>query len=356
MPWSRGGIGGVCRASSQRIGHGEGQVPTTYHLPPSTRAYEVVHFAVPVHDNGIVRSVIERLLNLLAFLLTTSRPVTSEEIRHRVAGYGGSTDQAFRRMFERDKDLLRRIGIPLELSEGSGWGIESGYVIDPDSYRLPDPGLTDEERAALALAARVVRLGGGQAAPDALLKLGGGGPGGGSEPLGADLGPSAGVLGDLFSAVSERRTVTFDYRDRPRSVQPYGLAHRRGHWYLVGGTDEGVRVYRVDRIADLQVGDSDNAFTRPDGFDLRREIDAHPWEAGPDEMVVATVEFAADMAWWAARTLKVEHDGGALTVDLPVANIDAFIGWILSFDDSAEVKAPAELRQMVVDRVKAALS
>lgn len=304
---------------------------------------------------GRMRAVIERLLNLLAFLLTTSRPVTADEIRHRVAGYDGPSDEAFRRMFERDKDLLRRIGIPLELSDGNGWGIESGYVIDPETYRLADPGLTDEERAALALASRVVRLGGGPAAPDALLKLGGVGPGGGSEPLGADLGPAAELLGDLFSAVSERRRIEFDYRERRRTVEPYGLAHRRGHWYLVGGTDSGVRVYRVDRMSGLEVSDEPDAFTRPAGFDLRGELDAHPWEAGSDELVVATVEFSSDMAWWAARTLKVDHDGGPLTVELPVANVDAFIGWILSFDEAAEVKGPPELRRQVVERVEAAL-
>lgn len=303
-----------------------------------------------------VRKVIERLLNLLAFLLTTSRPVTADEIRRRVAGYGGSTDEAFRRMFERDKDLLRRIGIPLELSEGNGWGIESGYVIDPDAYRLPDPGLTDEERAALAIASRVVRLGGSPAAPEALLKLGGVGPGGGSEPLGADLGSASDRLGDLFLGVSERRRVEFDYHDRRRTIDPYGLAHRRGHWYLVGRSDGGIRVFRVDRMENLEVHSGAGTFTRPPDFDLRSEIDAQPWEAGSDEAIVATVDFDAEMAWWAARILKVEHDGGPLTVELPVANVDAFIGWILSFDDAAVVTGPPELRRQVVERIEAALA
>lgn len=302
-----------------------------------------------------MRKVIERLLNLLAFLLTTNRPVTADEIRHQVAGYGESSDEAFRRMFERDKDTLRGIGIPLELSEGNGWGIEAGYVIDPDAYRLPDPGLTDEERAALALAARVVRLGGGPAAPEALLKLGGMGPGGGSEPLGADLGSAADRLGDLFAAVTERRVVNFGYRGKQRKVEPYGLAHRRGHWYLVGGVDDGIRVYRVDRMESLRPSSPADAFTRPSDFDLRAEIDAHPWEAGSDETITATVEFDPEMAWWAARTLRVEHESGPLTVELPVANVDAFVGWILSFDDAAEVKEPPELRRQVKERVEAAL-
>lgn len=303
-----------------------------------------------------MRKVIERLLNLLAFLLTSSRPVTADEIRHQVAGYGGSGDEAFRRMFERDKDLLRGIGIPLELSEGNGWGIEAGYVIDPDAYRLPDPGLTDEERAALALAARVVRLGGGPAAPEALLKLGGMGPGGGSEPLGADLGSAADLLGDLFAAVTERRLVSFQYREKSREVKPFGLAHRRGHWYLVGETKGETRVFRVDRMASLRLGSHTQAFTRPLDFDLRAEIETQPWETGGDTSIVATVEFDADMAWWAARTLRVPHESGPLTVELPVANVDAFVGWILNFDDKAEVKGPPELRRQLRERVEAALA
>lgn len=302
-----------------------------------------------------MRKVIERLLNLLAFLLTSRRPVTADEIRHQVAGYGNSSDEAFRRMFERDKDLLRGIGIPLEHKEGDSWGIEAGYMIDPDSYRLPDPGLSDEERAALALASRVVRLGGGPAAPEALLKLGGIGPGGGSEPLGADLGPAADRLGDLFAAVTERREITFDYRGRERRIQPYGLAHRRGHWYLVGGAEGGNRVFRVDRMQNLEVDEPADAFRRPPDFDLRAEIDAEPWEAGSDETVVATVEFDPEMAWWAARTLRVDYESGPLTVELPVANVDAFVGWILSFDDAAEVKGPPELRRQVAERVETAL-
>ena len=120
-----------------------------------------------------MHKVIERILNLLAFLLTAGRPLTAEEIRNTVAGYDRATDEAFHRMFERDKDLLRRLGIPLELAPTDGWQVEHGYLVDPEAYALPDPGLTDEERTALWLAAEVVRVGGQVAAPDALFKLGG---------------------------------------------------------------------------------------------------------------------------------------------------------------------------------------
>ena len=99
-----------------------------------------------------MHKVIERILNLLAFLLTAGRPVTAEEIRTTVAGYDQPSDDAFHRMFERDKDLLRRLGIPLDLEPTDGWQVEHGYKVDPAAYALPDPGLTDDERAALWLA------------------------------------------------------------------------------------------------------------------------------------------------------------------------------------------------------------
>jgi proteasome accessory factor B len=76
--------------------------------------------------------VIERILNLLAFLLTVGRPVTAEEIRNTVNGYGQPSDEAFRRTFERDKDLLRQLGVPLRLEHTDAWEVEQGYVVSPD--------------------------------------------------------------------------------------------------------------------------------------------------------------------------------------------------------------------------------
>ena len=120
-----------------------------------------------------MKNVLERLINLLAMLLTASRPVLAEDIRRTIPGYSMDSDEAFHRMFERDKELLRGIGIPIELRATDGWEVEHGYVVDPAKYRLPDPGLSDEERAALFLAAQMVRLVGEPAGPKAALQQGG---------------------------------------------------------------------------------------------------------------------------------------------------------------------------------------
>ncbi|MGA9596579.1 MAG: WYL domain-containing protein [Acidimicrobiia bacterium] len=301
-----------------------------------------------------MHKVIERILNLLAYLLTANRPVTAEEIRTTIAGYDQSTDDAFHRMFERDKDLLRRLGIPIELAPTDGWQVEHGYVVDPEAYALPDPGLTDEERAALWLAAEVVRLG-GVAAPEALFKLGGAPAVVSGEPLAASLAEGSEDLGTAFLAIAERRFLRLTYRGRPRRVAAYGLVHRRGHWYLVGADDGVVKVFRMDRAGAVSAGETPKAFERPAGFRASEFIPETAWEAGGEEQM-ATVRVDPEMAWWARRQIGtrgsvVETPDGGIEVELPVANPEAFIGWVLAFEEKAELLDPPELRRRLIERV-----
>jgi proteasome accessory factor B len=304
-----------------------------------------------------MQNVIERVINLLIYLLESPVPVTAEDVRFTVAGYGDQTDDAFHRMFERDKEVLRRLGIPLERQALDAFEVDFGYRVDPEKYALPDPALTEEERFALSVAARMVRLGGGNAGLEGLNKLGGVERGVGLEPLGADLGAESEILGDLFRAVTERRIIRFRYKDAERDLKPYGLAHRRGHWYLAGDGPHGPRVFRIDRMSDLEVGEVSGSFKRPATFDIRATMISQPWDLGSDPTLVATVRFDPEVAWWAARTLGVGSiDGQPLDVDLPVSNEDAFVGWILSFGAAAEVLSPESMRAEIRARVQAAVA
>jgi len=306
-----------------------------------------------------VKNVLERLLNLLACLLTADRPVSADEIRYTVAGYEGKTDEAFHRMFERDKELLREMGIPISLQPTDIWEIEFGYVLPPEEYQLADPGLTDEERTALWLAAQIVRLGGQPQGPEAILKLGGIPFSGGGEPLAAELGLGSTDLSTAFQAVADRSALEFVYRGRDRSINPYGLVHQRGHWYVVGKeSGEELKAFRIDRTSNMRVGSEPGAFERPVGFKAAEALPRAPWEAGEGD-VRAEVQFDSDVAWWAERQLppnagRQHHDDGSITARLEVANEDAFIGWLLAFEEKAEVLAPAELRARLMQRVEGA--
>src|ERR1700754_4532998 len=84
----------------------------------------------------------ERLVNLVICLLSTRQFLTAERIRDAVPGYEASdgskaTDEAFKRMFERDKAELRDVGIPLETGRNSHFDTEDGYRIMQREYELP---------------------------------------------------------------------------------------------------------------------------------------------------------------------------------------------------------------------------
>jgi predicted DNA-binding transcriptional regulator YafY len=72
-------------------------------------------------------------------------------------------------------------------------------------------------------------------------------------------------------AVVEATVLRLDYvaRDRThstREVHPFGLAAKSGTWYLVAGTENGLRTFRVDRIAAAEPTGA--PVVRPADFDL----------------------------------------------------------------------------------------
>ena len=102
-------------------------------------------------------SKIERLMNLVIALLSTRQFLTAEKIRDSVAGYNDSANyEAFSRMFERDKNELRDLGVPLETGSGrDGSRPSRGIGFNRNAYELPDVDLTSEESAAVAVAVQL---------------------------------------------------------------------------------------------------------------------------------------------------------------------------------------------------------
>ncbi|MEA2447501.1 MAG: proteasome accessory factor [Actinomycetota bacterium] len=302
---------------------------------------------------------IERLINLIAALLETSQPLTASAIKDQIAGYDQDSQEAFRRAFERDKEALRAMGIPLEVRAMGPYGDEpEGYIIPKDKYYLPELDLKPEELAALRIAAGAV-LGAGAQAASGLMKLSLDEPGGTWDSprvvWGADLAAEQPLLGPLYSAVSDRKPISFDYRagERPtesRSVEPYGLVHRRGNWYLVGRDRDrdATRAFKVTRI-DGRLRPLEGSYEVPDAFDPAAHVSLEGWEIGTEELL-ATVRFPADLRWWAEQNLdRPAADGpeGSLDVELPVANLDGLISWVIGFGGKVEIVAPDEARALM---------
>jgi predicted DNA-binding transcriptional regulator YafY len=307
---------------------------------------------------------VERLTNLLALLLETSRPLTLVEIAGEMGGQYPTSKPTLRAAFERDKAALREIGVPIETETlAGGRAGETGYRIDRARYELADLDLEADERRALQLALAAVRSSSGgaiAAGEQALWKLGGGR---------VDIGPSVTAsvpelpaLPVLRAAAARRAVVAFTYHGRPRRVDPYGLLLRDGFWYVLGrdhGHDE-LRTYRVDRITGaVEIVGKDAAFERPAGFDPRTVFptDAKQFGIVGDRTVTARVRIAAERAALVEREVGSERvvarrRNGAIEVVVPAANGAAFASWVLGLADHAEVLSPKQVREDFVARLR----
>jgi proteasome accessory factor B len=306
----------------------------------------------------------ERLLNLVICLLHTRSYLTAERIRDLVPGYDDApSDEAFKRAFERDKEDLRDLGIPLETGN-SAFDDEPGYRIARRDYALPDLTLEPDEAAAVGLAARMwssATL--GAAATRALRKL----EAAGVEvaPLPEGLQPRLEASGAAFpllaEAVHDGRVVAFDYRtgasgeQSRRTVEPWGVVWWHGRWYLVGHDRDrdAVRVFRLSRIlGEPATTGSAGAVSRPDGVDLTTIVASYD-RATP--AVEARVRVRAGRGHGLRRVARGVQPGpdGWDVVEVSYGDPDRLADMVLPYGRDAVVLTPPEAVEAVVRRLRA---
>ncbi|HEY7627872.1 MAG TPA: WYL domain-containing protein [Ilumatobacteraceae bacterium] len=293
---------------------------------------------------------LERTTNLLALLLETRVALTYEDILNEIGDQYPPNAAARRGAFERDKSLLREIGVPIEMEVlGADRAGQTAYRVDRDRYELRGLDLTEAERRALQVAVAMVRTSEGELG---VLKLGGATEA--PAAITAHL-PQLELLPALREAIGARSAITFRYHDAVRTLEPYALLLREGFWYVIGH-DRGhgeTRTYRVDRIeGGVEVGGHDE-FERPAGFDPRTVFPADPKELGD---VGRTALVRVDNARAAVVVRELGEDAvvrrsadGSVDVDVPCSNVDAFRSWLLGLGVHAEAISPDDVRQAVVD-------
>jgi len=299
----------------------------------------------------------ERLLNLIQVLLAAEAPITREDIRIAV-GYDNPTDEAFERSFERDKDELRGMGIPVQTATDASGNV-LGYELRAAEARLPDISLSEEESRVLSVAAHAwERATLGSAARQGMAKLEAAGVPF-SEPtslIGADVATDEPTFDVLFRAITARQTVTFEYRTggRPgtlkRHVEPWSLIAREGHWYLVGHDRDrdNVRVFRLSRIAGkVTVRGATGAYTIPAEVSFREHI----YGFTPNGTVFqAIIRIAPDRAnTLRRRAIETRADG---THVIEYGDVELFADELCGYGDGVVVIEPPELRAQVIERLR----
>jgi proteasome accessory factor B len=302
----------------------------------------------------------ERLLNLTWALIATRHFLTKEQIRRTVEGYDARSADAFDRMFERDKEELRELGVPVETVTPDPLSAnEVGYRIPRDSATLPDLDFSAEEAAVIALAGHVwAHAGHAGQSGQALAKL---------KAIGVEIDSDAvqsaeprlaageAAFDPMWEAVTTRQPIRFTYQ-RPggeagvRSVEPWGIVNWHGRWYM-GGWDldrQDTRLFRLGRVqGDVEFVGEPGTYDIPEGTDWR-EV-AHGLFPSPAQSG-ALVRVRRGRCQWlrrAADSVTVvddEHDDLRITY----AFTEALAAEVASYGEDALVIAPPELRDATV--------
>ena len=310
----------------------------------------------------------ERLLNLVIALLHTRQPLSRAKLRQAVPDYADSTPEAFERMFERDKDELRALGIPLRTEPiDPFFDDEPGYRIDEREYALPEIDFAPDELAVLGLAARAwsqASLAG--PAAQALRKLDAAGlvrdeaSVAGIEPLLHTPDPAFEPVRD---AVLSRTPLTFDYRGSggaqvtSRRVQPWGLTSWHGRWYLTGHDldRDAPRVFRLDRV----LGRVARA-GRSGGYDVPSDHDAVAMiRRSAGETPESGQRVRLRVRRGAAASLRARAEGESVPapqegwddLELRAGSLRRLAREISAAGPQVQVLEPDELRELVRDQL-----
>ncbi len=312
----------------------------------------------------MARARTERMLNLLFVLLNSSVPLTREQIRERVPGYG-ETNEAFERMFERDKAALRDLAIPVETKPVDLFHDDVvGYRINRKDWLMPEVILTSQERTYLALAASAWQTAQQRTAAQQAVRRISAQEQEDLPVIPISLAKGRKHIPELLAAISSGHTVSFDYVGEAdstavkRTVDPWRALLHSGRWYLVGfDQDKGeTRIFRTDRIVG-EISETKQSVLEPmpKDFDIASLI-AH-WEVVDHGKYTAKINLkpgrGASLRLLASEVVVGEEWD---TLTIPYFHDSAIVGLIASSCDVARVLEPKSLHEAVTRVVNTTLS
>ena len=303
---------------------------------------------------------IERLINLTIALLATKRYLTKSEIFNSVDGYEG-TAETKERMFERDKDDLRSLGIEIEVGSFDPlFNDEAGYKIKKEKYQFELGDISSTDVSLLSLAAEAWQEASfGDVAQKALLKLR-------SIGIASDeisipgsvhkLNDGGQDLSLITKAIAQNQILNFTYLDSSmksieRGVVPIALSTRKGYWYLSGVDQEiqEIRTFRIDRIqGDITASAGPCDFESPIGFDASKALSHSP----TNDFAVIDVRVGKATSL-RALAISTKSLGEWDQIRVPIFSLDSLASLVLWHGQDALVQEPADLRELLIKHLQA---
>ena len=298
----------------------------------------------------------ERLINLTLGLLSSKRYLTKNEIFRNVAGYNGSPE-TMERMFERDKDELRGLGIEIEVGQIDPlFEDEQGYLIRSASIQIQPEEFSKDELLLMTMAGNLWKesaLSG--ISENALIKVasldGGIGFNNIALPLIEDEKFNIGIFEKIIEAMQQSKYLTFVYKSKERMVAPFGLKNTKGFWYLIAQEkDKEIKVFKLIRIqSEIEILDNEENFTKPENFEMNSYLESILKEE-QREAILRIRENKVNRL--RSKGVVTESTDGWDTLQITFDDLSDFTKDILWYGDDIYVVSPTDLRNEIVKNLK----
>ena len=184
-----------------------------------------------------MKNVLRRAIELLN-LLSDNENLTTENIKDSISDYRDLNQQAFRRSFERDKNLLRSFGYLIQY-ENDKWSYDKGYSLS--GYSIYESIIKSDKISSEKLINTYLYL---------------------KKYLSNSNydNDKSEKISKILQSINEKRRVGFDYLDKYRKVKPQGLKYFDNKWYLAGEENGSLKTFNLDQIHNLKIGNKADLF------------------------------------------------------------------------------------------------
>ena len=259
-----------------------------------------------------MKNVLKRAIELLN-LLSDNENLTTENIKDSISDYRDLNQQAFRRSFERDKNLLRSFGYLIQY-ENDKWSYDKGYSLS--GYSIYESIIKSEEISSEKIINTYLYL---------------------KKYLSNSNydNDKSEIISKILQSINEKRRVGFDYLDKYRKVKPQGLKYFDNKWYLAGEENGSLKTFNLDQIHNLKIGN------KADLFQIENKNFPFSWD---DEKysIEATIKLKKDLYdvnknIFSHNQTQLEIKDEFLHCNISTNDSYGFIKFLLLLDDEIEI-------------------
>ena len=259
-----------------------------------------------------MKNVLRRAIELLN-LLSDNENLTTENIKDNISDYRDLNQQAFRRSFERDKNLLRSFGYLIQY-ENDKWSYDKGYSLS--GYSIYESIIKSDKISSEKLINTYLYL---------------------KKYLSNSNydNDKSEIISKILQSINEKRRVGFDYLEKYRKVKPQGLKYFDNKWYLAGEENGSLKTFNLDQIHNLKIGN------KADLFQIENKIFPFSWD---DEKysIEATIKLKKDLYdvnknMFAHNQSQLEIKDEFLHCNVSTNDSYGFIKFLLLLDEEIEI-------------------